>query len=466
LIRHLCEAPGPRAIGGDPLSLLLYYRSFRRDPLTWIGDRLDRYGDTYFARYGRFGTAVSRDPQVIADVLVNNAGAFRRCEGIATFRLFKRHLGEGLLTSDGALWKHQRRIINPAFMSVQIESYGPSMVDFTSELLEAWGCHETRDVHRDLIGLTFRIAVQCLFGHDTGMDGDALSETLGEFRKTIPHPANSLPSWVPHPARRYVRRAVSKADEITYSLIAARRANRDHPNGDLLGRLVRAMDASGHESSMPLRRARDEMVTLLIAGHETTSNTCAWALYLLAKHPEHQVRAQEELDAVLRGGRPTVKHLGSLPYLDMIVRETMRMYPAVYAVGRDVDSDTNVAGYQVPKGNSVLLWIYHAHQDERWFPNPQRFDPERFTPARHRHVPQGAYAPFGLGARACIGGRFASQEARLILATMLSRYSFSVSEGYRVERSLAATMAPKGGLPLVIRRRSATRAAEALPPQQ
>jgi cytochrome P450 len=446
--------PGPPAVTHNPLSLLRYARAFRKDPIAFVGDRFARYGDLYATTFRGVPLYVTRHPEHLHEVLVSRGASFKKPEEGITARQLRRMLGRGLVTSNGDFWRRQRRMINPAFGRKQIEALGTAMVDKTLTMLDRWTPGETREVGADMMALTLNIVARTLFDHDPTGERDRIAGALGAFRD-ITGLAGVLPPWVPLPSVRRMRRSLADMDDIVYGLIDARRAEPDErlrARGDLLSALVLARaEGEGEGAQMTRTELRDEILTLFLAGHETTSQTLTWTWYLLSQHPAVEAQLHAELDAVLGGRPPTAAD--ALPVTDRILQESMRVYPPVTTVTRVATEPVEVGGYRVPAGADVACWIYFAHHDPRWWDDPARFDPDRFLPERAAKIPRGAYAPFGAGQRQCIGKNFALLEARLLLATIAQRFSLRLVPGHPVERLVAVTMSPRHGMKMTLRAR-------------
>jgi cytochrome P450 len=260
-----------------------------------------------------------------------------------------------------------------------------------------------------------------------------------------------LPRWIPTPQRRREARAIRDINEIVYGLIQKRRAADSADLGDLLSMLLLTQDDEG--SGMNNKQVRDEVVTILIAGHETTANALNWASYLLAQNPEVETKLHQELDEVLEGMPPTLEDLKRLPYTEMVIKESMRMYPPAYYVGRVAIEDTTIGGYNVPKGTNIGLFIYFAHRDPRWWDQPEAFIPERFSPEHGQHLDRSAYLPFGAGPRICIGNNFAMMEAQIMLAMIAQRYRLRLTSGQQVVPETLVTLRPRGGLRMTVHQR-------------
>jgi cytochrome P450 len=366
----------------------------------------------------------------------------------------RRFLGTGLVTSNGDFWRRQRRMINPAFNRRRIEAFGDVMVEKSAAAMLSWRPGEVREIGHDMMSITLAIVAKTLFDADTSGEQDRVARALDAFRNSS-GAASILPDWVPLPSIRRTNQALHDVDEIVYGLIDERRKETDEAlaaRGDLLSALLLATeDGTGNTTPgarMTRKELRDELLTLFLAGHETTSQALTWTFYLLSQHPEIEAEVQDELDRVLGGRLATAAD--DLPLVDRVLQESMRLYPPVTTVARVATEDTEVGGWFIPKGADMICWIYHAHHDPRWWPDPKRFDPDRFRPERLASIPDGAFTPFGAGQRQCIGKHFSLMEARLILATILQRYRLRLVPGHRVERHVAVTMSPRYGMKMAV----------------
>ena len=368
-------------------------------------------------------------------------------------------LGKGLLISEGELWQRQRRLMQPAFHRDRIAGYGRTMVTSTERALGVWRDGETRDIHKEMMSLTLDIAARTLFNVEIASASDRIANALNAILIVTAKPARilRLVRSVPTRAERNYRRAVRDLDEIVYGIIRDRRAARargDAPKeNDLLGMLLAAQDEDG--SGMSDQQIRDETLTLLLAGHETTAIALSWAWYLLSQNPEAESKLHAELESVLGGRLPQTEDLPRLPYTERVVKESMRLYPPAYVVLRLSVEDCEIGGYKIPRGSSVGTSSWVVHRDPRYFPDPERFLPERWTDEFQRSLPRFAYFPFGGGPRVCIGAQFAMMEATLVLATVAQRYSLRMVPDHPVETSPSITLRPRYGLRMTLHRREA-----------
>lgn len=329
------------------------------------------------------------------------------------------------------------------------------MTEYATRMIEGWQDGEVRDVHRDMMHVTLQIAARSLFNvniaNDAGTIGRALTVVLDQMPKLAGF--SFLPQWVPVPGLGRFRRALADLDQIVYGVIRNRRTTGERCN-DLLDMLLEARDENGE--GMSEQQLRDEVMTLLLAGHETTANTLSWTLYLLAQHPEVQSCLEAEVRDVLEGRLPEAAGLQRLPYTQMVLMESQRLYPPAWVIGRKAIKPFEVDGYRLPAGINVMVSQWVMHRDPRYYPDPERFDPTRWREevTAHRGVPKFSYLPFGAGPRVCVGASLALTESALVLATLTQRWRFSLASLEPVEAFPSVTLRPKHGLPLRVERRS------------
>jgi cytochrome P450 len=442
--------PGPPPRDGI-LANARFFAGFFFDPLRFIGGRFEAYGDIYYAPSGGTPLYVLRHPEHLREVLVTRASSFHKTH--SAFERLSQVLGDGLLTSDGETWRRQRRMVQPAFAHGRLAGYASIMSDEARRALAPWGDGEVRDMGGELMQLTLRVVSRTLFGHDVTPEHIAdVGHAMKLFQEGLVRP-DLLPSWFPSPRRQKLAAALAALDRMTYGIIAARRGSPTLGSSDLLQRLVDAVDEEGDGGRLSEKELRDQLVTLFLAGHETTSHALTWTLYLLSQNQSAESMLHAELDEVLRGKDPTYEDLARLPYTQQVVEESMRLFPPVYSLARRAHEDTEIGGFPVAAGSEVILWVYMTHRDPRWFPNPDVFAPERFAPEEEAKRPKLAYLPFGGGPRACIGKVFAMLEARLLLATLAQRYRFELPPGHRATPKPRITLVPKQGMKMRLRAR-------------
>jgi cytochrome P450 len=434
--------PPPRA--GDVLSSLRYGLKFFLDPIRFVGERFERYGDPYFAPSSDGGLYVVRKHEHIRDVLVTHADKFAKTH--TALQSLSSVLGSGLLTSDGAVWRKHRRLANPAFGKRAIDSYVPAMVDVAEDAANKFRHGEFVALAPRMIDLTLRVVGRTLLGTDVAEDIDAIGRAMSSFQSFLVVPSK-LPSLVRRPIERRLETSVSALDTLVHRILRERRNARVDPP-DLMQMLLDASDSEGVETDGALseQEVRDELVTFLLAGHETTSNTLTWAFDCLARHPAVERRLREELKRVVGNRRITADDLSALTFTTAIVHETMRLYPPAYVVARRAIEEASIGRYVVPRGSEVILWTYFAHRDPEVFSDPDQFAPERFIGSNA--FPKCAYIPFGVGPRVCIGRAFAIAEATIALAAIARRWSFQSMTREPPKPVPRITLAPRGGVPV------------------
>jgi cytochrome P450 len=434
---------------------------FASDPLAWLRKMADQYGDFVSTRVlGRPWILLSH-PEDIERVLVREAPIMKREDGV---EIIRRALGQGLLTSEGDLWKRQRKLMAQAFSPRRIHEYAAAMVRVTDESLREWRSGETANLHQEMSRVTMKVVADVLFGAsmeagDVEAVGGAL-EVLNEFFSGSVEALLRVPKWVLTPRNVRVNRAMASLDGVVYGILARRRGGEQ--KDDLLGTLLSARDDDG--AGMSDAQLRDEVMTLFLAGHETTSLTLAHTLYLLSKHPAIEQRLYAEISSVLHGRLPSADDVRALPFADAVIKEAMRLYPPAWATGRENLEPLELHGTVIPPGAQLMSSQWIVHRDARWFPNPEGFDPDRFSPERAKDIPKYAYFPFGGGPRVCIGNHFAMMEATLLLTMIVQRFRLELLAGERLDLRPAVTLRQKGaGLRVRIVARETPRVARSAP---
>jgi cytochrome P450/catechol 2,3-dioxygenase-like lactoylglutathione lyase family enzyme len=416
-------APSPPATtaalprGPKGHALLGNLGDLNRDQLGFYLRCAREHGDVVPVRLGPRRGLLVYHPDAVEEVLVVRNRDFIKSPGV---RLLRRLLGDGLVVSEGESWLRQRRLMQPAFHRQRIASYGEIMAACAARQMEGWHEGAVLDIHDEMMGVTRAIVASALFGADVSDEaravGDASEIVMEYFGERLGSLLALLPAWLPTPSSFRLRRAIRRLDEVVYRMIADRRRSGED-RGDLLTLLLQAQDADDG-SRMSDRQMRDEVMTLFLAGHETTAVALSWAWYLLARHSESDARLADELHALLAGRPPAVSDVPTLRYTEMVVTESMRLYPPAYAMGRQAARPTEVAGQPLGAGDVVIIPTWAIHRDARWFDDPEAFRPERWASDAARRLPRFAYLPFGGGPRQCIGNTFATMEAVLVLATI------------------------------------------------
>jgi cytochrome P450 len=427
--------PGPK--GSFFLGNTLGYM---HDPIGFLASTVREHGDLVKLQLGNLTTYVLVNPEHIEYVLKTHADNFMKDK---LTRWLIPLVGQGLLTSEGDFWRRQRRLAQPAFQRAQIERYAAVMVEHTEQMLSTWRDGQVRDVHEDFMRLTLSIVARTLF--NTELAGEA--GKIGESLETVLNYFMSPMRWFgirerfPLPSTLRYRRAIKQIDDVVYGIIRQRRESGEDP-GDLLSRLLGARDE--HGNGMTDSQLRDESVTLILAGHETTALVLFYTFYLLNQAPEVDRRLASELHDVLGDRPPTASDVPNLRYTEWIVRESMRLYPPAWGIGREAISDCEIGGYRVPKGTQIFLVQWLVHRDARIFDEPDSFRPERWDNDLAKRLPRCAYFPFGDGPRVCIGNHFAMMEAVLILATIAQKYRLSSLPGQKLKVLPSVTLRPRG----------------------
>ena len=439
--------PGPKT---SFLSTFTYRPG--RNPLQFFSNLARDYGDLAYLRMGGEHLFIASDPSVIKDVLVTHNQNFHKSRGLERMKIL---LGEGLLTSEDAVHLRQRRLMQPAFHRDRVAAYASTMVSYADRVRSGWSDGATLDVALEMSRLTLLIVGKTLFDTDVESQardvGDAMSGLMNSFW-TLMLPFGGTLERLPIPRLRRGRKARERLDAIIYGIIGERRASGGD-RGDLLSMLLMAQDDEDKGRGMTDRQVRDEAMTIFLAGHETTANALTWTWYLLSQSPEIERRLHEEIDRVLAGRLPTVADVDCLPYTTRVVTESMRLYPPAWLVGRRAVNEYSIDGYPVPPRSIVVMSQWIVHRDPRHYPEPERFDPDRWTPAFKAALPRFAYFPFGGGPRQCIGESFAWMELVLVLATIAQRWRFDLVPDHPVVPQAAVTLRPKYGMKMMARKR-------------
>jgi cytochrome P450 len=423
------------------------------DPLDFITEVGRDYGNLAYFRMGPVRAYLVNHPDLIREVLVTKGRQFQKePHSLDTLRQVD---GEGLVITEGEKWLRQRRLLQPAFHQRRMGPYAEAIVERTQHMLADWQPGQTLNIVDEMTHLTLEIIAKVFY--DTALTGRAAQ--LGEAVRVLSQAFYKevsglvrLPDWLPLPAKRRKRWAIATLDTLIREIIRERRASgKDH--GDLLSMLLLAVDEEGDGTGMSDEQARDEAVTMFNAGHDSTAAALAWIWYLVARHPEVEERLVEERDRVLGSRAATADDLPNLAYIEWVVRESLRLYPPVWALfARVPQTDVELGGYMISAGSWVYIFPWVTQRDARFFENPERFDPERFAPGRVETIPQYAWIPFGGGPHVCIGQTLATSEMVLIVATVLQKFRlrFAPDQPREVVPEPLLAIRPKDGLRMTL----------------
>ncbi|MGC2526575.1 MAG: cytochrome P450 [Candidatus Acidiferrum sp.] len=435
-------APGPR---GDLLTGNL--RAFRRDVLGLMLKSSREYGDVVRFRIGPFTVHLLNHPDHVEHVLQSHARNYDKAtRSSAKIRLIS---GDSLLTSNGDVWQRQRRLMQPSFHRQRIAGLASQMTTLTAEMLQRWQARaatgQPLDITSEMMRLTYTIVGKTLLGAEVGGDLGGVEHAM---ETVLTHTFQSwgnildLPAFVPTPANLRFRRAMQVLDQIVYRIIAGHRAGNS-AKSDLLSMLLDVRDEQTGEGLSDLD-LRNEAITFLLAGHETTANALSWTFYLLSQNPEVERELRAELVAVLGGRAPAIENLPQLKFTTMVIQEAMRLYPPIWVIERRAIADDVIGGFHIPAGSSIVISPHVLHRNENFWPDAERFDPTRFS-----SKPRG-YIPFGSGPRFCIGAEFAMMEARLIVPMVMQAFHLELAQGHSALPLPGITLRPKNGLQMIL----------------
>ena len=453
-LRPAASAPGPKGS-----ALMGVARELIAGAPRYTNALADQYGPV--VRFRVFGNRflMLSDPELVREALVSQAALFPKDE--RDVAILDRTIGHGLVSANGEEHKRQRRLTQPAFHTRRIDAYAATMIEYSEAMLDSWRHGQTFDVAAVMSALTMSIVARSLFGVDrTTMEATAarISAAIRTLQEAADKEFQSpllLPPWLPTARNRRRAAATAVLYETINHMIAARRAaaggDEVQDSGDLLSMLLLSRDEAGDRMSDA--EVRDQLVTLFVAGHETTSNALTWTWFLLAQHPAVEKRLHEEVDAL--GRPPALADLPQLPYSLRVLKEAMRLYPPVWAINvRRAAADTTLGPYAVRRGERLWISPFVMHRRPQYYPDPERFDPDRWTPERERALPRFAYMPFGGGPRICIGNGFALMEAHLIIAVVARRFRLRLVPGTALALNAQITLSNHGGMPMTVEARA------------
>ena len=426
-------------------------QALRADFLAYLLNSAREYGDLVRLNPGpRTYLYLVNNPDLVRQILVTDASNYHK--STMTQKMVGRFLGRGLIINEGEPHRKQRKLAQPAFHKQRVDGYARAMVELTQNEMATWRSEEPFDFEASMVRLTMQIVAKTLFGADMGDRSaqvgrimELFAEAIGSQFKALP-----LPQWLPIPRHRRQKAAVVQMDALIAELVADwRKAGND--NGDLMSMLLLARDEDSGEG-MSDKQLRDELVSIYFAGHETVAKLICWVVFQLTQYPAVADRLHAEIAEKLAGKCPSPDALSQLPYLDQVVKETLRLYPPAWVFDRMPIEDVELAGYHVPAGSTIYVSPYVSHRDGRYFDRPDEFLPERFAAGWEQNISKFSYLPFGGGPRICIGQVFAEMEAKLILATILANHRFELATNDPILPEPGATLRPKNGLPVIIRR--------------
>lgn len=434
-------------------------RALHKNPLQLLDKARSLDDDLVKMRFGPYRVYLFLNPDYIYYVLHENPGNYLK-EGYDTLEPL---VGRGLLSSEGEFWRHQRRLVRPAFHKKRLEGMAETMTDVTSKMLDRWRKHLRRnseddplDINEEMTRLSLEIVSRTLFGSDASESAIVGGRALGlvfEYGFQRIGRVFPIPFAFPTPKNLRYREAIRTLDRIVYSLIDARRSGRSTGEGDVLSMLLDARTADTGEL-MTEKQLRDEVMTILVAGYETTARALAWTWYLLDRNPQVRHKLREELHRGLGGRTPTAADVPKLAYTEMVVQESLRLYPPVWGLARRVKETDEVGGYRIRKGSRIIISPYATQRHPALWTDPEKFDPERFTDEASAGRPSYAYFPFSGGPRRCIGANFAMMELQLVLATVAQTFELALVPGHLVEPEASFTLRPRHGMPMTLREES------------
>lgn len=434
--------PGPR----DGLFGITFHRPLQADPLGFVSKVAREYGDFAFLRVGWVRLYLVNRPELIREVLATRTKSFRKLG--KQMRALRKIEGDGLVVSDGDIWSRHRPVVQGSFHARHFGRHARTIVDTTLRRLESWKPDEPFDLSAEMNELAMEIIARVVFDVDLAEQVARLRNFVHVFRGAMQREMSApipLPDWIPLPGKIRQRRALKAVDDLIWEMIRERRASGVFKN-DMLGQMLAANPVVHPNSPLSDAEIRDEAATLFVAGHDTTSAALAWFWYCLASNPDVEAKVMREIDTVVGERPPTDQDVPRLKYLDMVVKESMRLFPAAgFLFGRETVEDVELGGCTLKRGSWVFMSPFVVHRDARNYPNPEVFDPERFAPGRIDEIAPYSYIPFGGGPRICIGNSLATMQIILMATTILQRYRVVLDQG-PPELELEIVLRPRGGL--------------------
>ncbi|WP_240418903.1 cytochrome P450 [Paenibacillus periandrae] len=425
---------------------------FRNNPLHFLTEIRELGDIVEIGHRANRKIFVLNHPDLIKEVLVNKTSSFRKGKGL---QIAGKFLGQGLLTSEGDTHKRQRRLMQPQFHAKHISSFAGVMVEHTERMLDTWVNQEDRNIHRDMTELALEIINKTMFGHTLTEDVDQIGEIIEAGSRRNMQQAKSVisvPKFFTKKTDDKLQESQGYLNRIIYSMIEERRKQPYEEHHDLLSLLLAATDEDG--TRMTDQEIRDQLITIYIAGHETTANTLSWTWFLLAQNATVEKKLWAELDEVLGGNSPSLPDIPKLKYTNQIIQESMRLYPAAWMIGREATEPVEIGGMNIAQGDTIFMSQYAMHRNPKYFANPNQFSPERFDHDFLKTIPAYAYFPFGGGPRVCIGNNFALMEAAIIVAVVGQRYRLQLLDSHSVKPEPLITLRVQGGLPMKVMERN------------
>lgn len=436
--------PGPR---GQPL--IGSFNDLQRDILGFIERSVREYGDVVGFRVFGKPFCILGHPELIEQVLVRDSTKFIKS---LDYRKLAGVVGQGLLTSEGETWRRQRKLAQPIFQNDRVKDYVPIFARRARQMAEDWRARGEVEVHAEMMRLTLEIVCEALFRARIEADVPAIDRSLDAITRAFM--GFPFPLWIPLPRHLRARRQLKRLDAIIYRMIGERKAELargDASGNDLLSLLLTARDDSGRPMSD--RQLRDELITVFLAGHETTAIVLTFAIDLIARHPDVAARLRSEWERLPTTDKLTAADLATLDYTRAVLQETMRLYPPAWFIGREPVAAYEIGGCQVSRGTTFFLCPFQLHRDARFFPDPLRFDPGRWLPDAAHKPPRYAYFPFGAGPRSCIGAGFAMLEMTAALPLLLRGNKIALTDASPIELMPAVTLRPGRGIGVKVERR-------------
>ena len=426
------------------LPLAKAFWEFGRTPLKFSLKCAKEYEDIVALNIGSAQFYLFNHPSLIEEVLSKHQNSVKD-DG---YRALQDVFGNGLLLSHGNSWKYHRRLMQSAFNRDRYAAYAERVVAETELMLQNWQLAEIRDVHQEMSCLTAKIIVRAMFGVDATETAREIVWAVDKIMQQYADRAETfylLPTWLPTRENRQANRAKKRLNEIVYGIVKQR---RQQTKDDVLSTMLNARDEAGNRLSS--KELRDEVMTLLLAGYDTTANALTWTLMLLAQNPEAEAKLITEVTSVLAGRSPAIDDIPQLPYTEMVIKESMRLYPPAWILSRELICDCKIGGYDFSRGTVVYFSQWAVHRSARFFPDPEHFDPDRWANNLEQRLPRCAYFPFGAGARVCIGKAFSMMETTLILAMVVQKFRLTLVSDNAIELLPSFTLRPKYGLKMKI----------------